>query len=107
MTDRPSRAFVEPLDAGAAAAKSRDGRVNHKIQIGKRRTGVRFDRLSWQALHDIALRERVTIRELGTAINSENRAARVSPPPFALRCYNTTSTPRPPPDAARRGMAGA
>jgi predicted DNA-binding ribbon-helix-helix protein len=54
----------------AADALAR-GLVNHTVRIGTRRTSIRVDQLTWQALCEIAEREGVTVNQLCTAIAGE------------------------------------
>ena len=45
---------------------------SHTIRIiGRRRISIRLDQPTWQALQEIAARERITVQELCTAINAE------------------------------------
>lgn len=70
--------------------------LNRNIRIGSHWTSFRIDPLTWRLLKEIARRERVTVNELCTAINSEK------PPAFnltvairvaVLRYYHDAATP--------------
>ena len=43
--------------------------VNRNIVVGGRRTSVRLEPAMWDALHEIAERERVTVNQLATDID--------------------------------------
>lgn len=58
------------------AVKTSSGVIlSRNICIGSRRTSFRIDPLTWRLLQEIAQRERVTVHELCTAINSEKSPA--------------------------------
>jgi predicted DNA-binding ribbon-helix-helix protein len=41
------------------------------VFVGERRTTVRLDSVTWEALHDVAARQRRSIHEIVTEINAE------------------------------------
>jgi predicted DNA-binding ribbon-helix-helix protein len=52
------------------ATSHQSGLVSHTIYIGKHRTCIRLDHVSWTAVHEVALRERITRSQLFTRILS-------------------------------------
>jgi predicted DNA-binding ribbon-helix-helix protein len=72
----PARKKSRPWNlALAAVAQCRQGIVARYRYIGKRRTSCRLDAATWEALCDVADRERVTISELCSEIAAARPAS--------------------------------
>ena len=58
--------------------------VIHNIVVGNHRTSVRLEPVMWDALRDIAHRQRVTVHDLVTNIDRERTASSLT---AAIRIY--------------------
>ena len=58
--------------------------VIRNIVVGSHRTSVRLEPIMWEALHEIARRQRLTIHELVTAIARDRTASSLT---AAIRVY--------------------
>ncbi len=58
--------------------------VIHNVVVGGRRTSVRLEPVMWEALHDVALRQQVTVHDLVTGIDRERTASSLT---AAIRVY--------------------
>lgn len=80
---RRSAAWSRALDA--VAKTTTGGLMFHGIYIGNRRTSVRLDAVTWNALREIAAREQITVRDLCRFIaEGKPRALSLT---VSLRCY--------------------
>lgn len=59
---------VAPLMQDAERASTLVGR---NITVGGRRTSIRLEMAMWDGLHDIAVRERLTIHQIASAIDRQ------------------------------------
>ncbi len=62
----------------------RSGLVNHNIVIGGRRTSVRLEPQMWDALNEIARRERCSIHDVCTEVEANRQQTTFS---ASLRVY--------------------
>jgi predicted DNA-binding ribbon-helix-helix protein len=65
--------------------KSHDGLISHNVGIGPRRTSMRLDAPTWNALREISQREGLTLHQLCTSIKEAKppalaTAAGICPP---------------------------
>jgi len=79
---RPSRAFRRALDAVESIA---GGQLHCFFELAGRRTSVRLDALTWNALREIAGHEGVTVHQVARWID-ESRPAGLSLT-ATVRCY--------------------
>lgn len=56
----------------------------HNVVVGVRRTSVRLEPAMWNALHDIASQQQVSVHDLVTGIDRERRASSLT---AAIRVY--------------------